>query len=150
MKTLTPDNALSIINKISAFEALNRDEKYFLSNFKWGFKVYEQGQYLTREGDKDDRFFILLTGMVSISKGYPEKVLTQLEPGEIFGEIGFLSKEERTASVSAVKTSSVLEMDRLFMQKLPIEIREKLKDKIIENLISRLKMMNTRFSLGQL
>lgn len=57
------------------------------------------GENVIREGDIDDAFFIIIQGTALVSKqGRP---LGRLKSGECFGEMGYLNKTRRSASVEA-------------------------------------------------
>ena len=149
-KTLTKTKAMEILDKVSFFDDLSQAEKSVLAEFHWCFIVYEPHDVLTNEDSLDKRFFILLSGGVSVLKGSPAQLLTQLKPGEIIGEISFLTNEPRTASVIANTQSSTLVIDQELLDELPVEIRERLKDQIILRMAQRLNRMNNRFALGHL
>ncbi|WP_286238136.1 cyclic nucleotide-binding domain-containing protein [Neptuniibacter halophilus] len=144
---LSKANSLKLIKKITFFDTLDSTERYFLSNLDWCFESYQKGELLTREGEKDGRIFVLISGRVNVIKGTPAAVITQLVPGEVFGEVNYLTGDPRTAGVVAASQCSALVLDQDMMAELPIEIREKLKDKIISILIKRLQLMNIKFSL---
>ncbi len=149
-KTLSKENALAILDKVALFDDLSRTDKNLLAEFHWCFVTYNPGDFLTDEGSLDKRFFILLSGGANVLKGQQEQLLTQLKPGEIIGEISFLTNEPRTASVIANTSSSALVIDQDLLDKLPIEVRERLKDQIILRMAQRLNRMNNRFALGHL
>lgn len=149
-KTLTKSSALAILDKVAFFDDLNHSEKQLICDFNCHFITYERGHFLTDENSLDKRFFILLSGGVNILKGAQEQLIVQLKPGEIIGEISFLSNEPRTASVVANCDSSALVIDQDLLDQLPIEVREKIKDQIILRMAQRLNHMNNRFTLGHL
>lgn len=148
--TLSKTRALEILDKVSFFDDFTQADKDALSEFHWCFVVYNHNDFLTDEDSLDKRFFILLSGGVNVMKGRPEQLLTQLKPGEIIGEISFLTNEPRTASVIANTQSSALVIDQELLDKLPIALREKLKDLIILRMAQRLNRMNNRFALSNL
>ena len=147
-KTLTADNAFNILNKISIFDDLTTAEKKTLSNFHWHFVLYETNDYLTDEHSLDKRFFILLSGGVNIIKEPHMQLITQLSPGEVIGEISFLTGEPRTASVLANTPSSALVIDQQLLAELQVITREKIKDQLILKMAKRLNRMNNKVSLG--
>jgi CRP-like cAMP-binding protein len=61
---------------------------------------YEAGQELIREGDVDERLFFIESGAVEARQG--GKVIRRVEAGDVVGEIAFLDRRPRTASVRAV------------------------------------------------
>lgn len=149
-KALTSDGSYKLLRKLPIFDALNDEERYFLSNLEWCFHVYDEGDLLTIEETTDERIFILLTGTASVIKGNQEKTISMLKPGDLFGEITFLTGTPRTASIIANNRCSVLAIDKRLMNEITIEIREKIKDQIIIKLSGIVKHMNNRFALGQL
>ena len=64
---------------------------------KW--QTYPAGTLIIREGDLDDSFYILLSGVVSITKN--NQHIGNLQEGDCFGEMGYLAQTERTASVTS-------------------------------------------------
>ena len=62
---------------------------------KW--QTYPAGKTIIKEGELDDSFYILLSGVVSISKNGQH--IGNLQDGDCFGEMGYLSQTERTATV---------------------------------------------------
>ncbi|NIN34040.1 MAG: cyclic nucleotide-binding domain-containing protein, partial [Gammaproteobacteria bacterium] len=52
------------------------------------------GETIIKEGDSDHSFYIILGGVVNIEKN--DQHLDTLQEGDCFGEMGFLSKTERT------------------------------------------------------
>lgn len=147
-KTLTRDSAYTILNKVALFDDMTTVEKKALAEFHWHFVVFNTQEFLTVEGSMDKRFFILLSGGVNIIKGSSEQLITQLQPGEVIGEISFLTGEPRTASVVSNTMSTTLVVDQALLDELSPTIREKLKDQLILKMAQRLNRMNNRFALG--
>ncbi|MBI5622519.1 MAG: cyclic nucleotide-binding domain-containing protein [Elusimicrobia bacterium] len=67
-------------------------------------EAWTAGQEILAEGEEGEDFFVVYTGRVSVllSNGRPKpRKLGTLKPGDFFGEIGFLLKAARSASVRA-------------------------------------------------
>ena len=64
-----------------------------------------------REGDPGERFFVLETGSVDVSRG-GEFVRTLSAPGDGFGEIALLRNVPRTATVTATSDTQLLGIGR--------------------------------------
>jgi CRP-like cAMP-binding protein len=76
---------------------------------------------IIREGESGDSFYLLVSGRVEVRKELKKgrfKKLVDLGPAEMFGEVGFLGVEKRTASVVVVEDCHVLEFKREAMAKL--------------------------------
>ncbi len=63
-------------------------------------EIYEDGDMIIREGNKDIDFFELIRGSLTVVKG-GKKIAELTEPGEYFGEMAAISGEPRSASVIA-------------------------------------------------
>jgi serine/threonine protein kinase len=61
------------------------------------WQTYPAGTTIIEEGEFDDSFYVLLSGLVSIDKSGQH--IGNLQDGDCFGEMGFLSKTKRTATV---------------------------------------------------
>ena len=69
------------------------------------------GETVVREGEPGDRFYIVLSGMFSVSQqGIGERRM--LRPGDSFGEVALAMGIPRTASVRAVTPAVVASCDQ--------------------------------------
>lgn len=75
---------------------------------KWSFP---QGDTVVAEGDAANRFFIITSGEVAVTRISPEGNeinLATLGPGQFFGEVGILAETRRTATVRAIDDVELL------------------------------------------
>jgi MFS family permease len=68
------------------------------------------GDTIIREGEVGDRFYILESGATTAT--FDGAVLSQQQPGDVFGEIALLRDVPRTATVVADEDSVLLYLDR--------------------------------------
>ena len=69
------------------------------------------GAAVVREGDRGDRFYVVLSGILTVSQeGRGER--SMLKPGDYFGEVALTMDVPRTASVRALTPSVVASCDR--------------------------------------
>ena len=69
------------------------------------------GNLLFREGDIDNDFILVLTGLINISKLHKGKGminLIQYQPGDYFGEIALIDNMRRSATATTEKTSRLI------------------------------------------
>lgn len=76
---------------------------------------YNVGEFVIRNGDVGNSMFILIHGKVQVvakNKESNQEVLISLHPGEVFGEMGLLTGEVRSADVIARSDSICLEFNK--------------------------------------
>ena len=80
-------------------------------------ETYTDGQVILEEGSSGDWVYVVLSGSVEISKtiGGRNFIITALEPGEVFGELGYLGAMKRTATARAIGETTVGVIDRTFL-----------------------------------
>lgn len=72
-------------------------------------KTFPSGEVIFREGDESDEAYWIISGKVEISIETPAgpSVLTTLDAGEIFGEMGMIDDAPRTATARTVAETEV-------------------------------------------
>ncbi len=79
------------------------------------------GELVIRKGDRGTEMYLLVTGRAKVadhSTDGTETVLTVLEPGDVFGEMGLVSGEVRSADVAAETPVEVLRLDAEALERL--------------------------------
>lgn len=76
---------------------------------RWADEIeVREGEHLVHQGAFAHEFFVILEGTAEVTKdGQP---LTDLGPGDFFGEIALMEEERRTASVTAKSPMKVIVM----------------------------------------
>jgi CRP-like cAMP-binding protein len=72
---------------------------------------FEPGQAVVSEGENGDRFYVVLTGMLTVSQ-QTRGARRLLRPGDYFGEVALAMDVPRTASVRALTPVTVASCDR--------------------------------------
>jgi len=86
--------------------------------------VLKGGAWLFREGDDGDALYLLARGLLQtwMASGEPDdggqRMIAEITPGEIVGEIGMLAGGKRSAGIRAVRDSLLLRMDAAAFDKL--------------------------------
>ena len=75
------------------------------------------GTILIREGDSDDRFYVLLNGILAVTQR-DLGARSLLRPGEYFGEVAPAMGMPRTATVSAMTPAVVASCNRATFDEL--------------------------------
>ena len=83
-------------------------------------RVYAAGEFAVRQGELDRSFFIISRGsfevLVPLDEG-PQRVRV-LEPGDLFGEVGFFDGLPRSADVVALEEAEALVLTQAAFQRL--------------------------------
>jgi len=108
---------VSDTQKMALFQeqGLSASELQLLTTFSQEER-FRQGEVIFREGDPGDRLYIVLDGLVRISKFIPgvgEEALAILGRGEFFGEMALVDGAPRSAdAIAHSETAIVLAIDQ--------------------------------------
>ena len=75
-----------------------------------------QGEAVITEGQLDDALYLITAGEATVTKQM--KVLHQLVPGDCFGEMAFLRKVKRSATVTAETPLSLMKLNASLMEQI--------------------------------
>lgn len=104
-------------------------------------REFEEGQVIFEKGDPGDALYVILGGAVSIHDGGRE--LGRLEQGGMFGEMALATGEPRSASATAVESTSLLRLSwELINHVMPPEVSAKLLVNMVITLSERLRRAN--------
>jgi len=79
---------------------------------------YKDGEIIFKEESSGDWIYVIESGAVEISKkiGGEKVVMVVLKPGEIIGELGFITKTPRTATATAIGDTTVGIIDPILFE----------------------------------
>ena len=97
-------------------------------------------EVIIEEGDVDDAFFIITAGSVLVSKGGQR--LSELRQGDCFGEMGYLSRTRRSATVTAIKPVSLMKANSNLIEQVTQECQLRFYKVFLRVLVSRLSSTN--------
>jgi serine/threonine-protein kinase len=100
--------------------------------------INRAGEVMIREGEMDNCLYILLAGLAEVRKG--RSLITLLEKGDVFGEIGFLYAVRRTASVIATTDVMALKVNSTLLDQMSEQCQLHYYKVFTENLILRLAL----------
>jgi len=132
-----PDaNRLEMARKISLFNDFSDDElKEVLQVGDW--QKYGPGETIIKEGLDDYSFCILISGDVTVRKRGQD--LTMLKVGDCFGEMGYLAKSRRTATISALNDVCILRINETQMDQAPDSVQARFNKVFLKTLVQRLE-----------
>ncbi|MGR8947461.1 MAG: protein kinase domain-containing protein [Gammaproteobacteria bacterium] len=105
---------------------------------------YSDGQEIIIEGELDDSFYIIVHGTVSVKKSGKE--LRTLFAGDCFGEMGYLAKTKRTATIAAHGDTSILKVNSTVISQVSLNCQVRFLKVFLRTLIHRLSVTTEKVS----
>ena len=101
------------------------------------WEKYGPGDTIIKEGLDDYSFCILVAGDVVVRKRGQD--LTTLKPGDCFGEMGYLARSRRTATIAALNDVCILRINETQMDQAPDSIQARFNKVFLKTLVQRLE-----------
>jgi CRP/FNR family transcriptional regulator, cyclic AMP receptor protein len=105
----------SQLKRIPIFEDISDEELSVVTTFATS-EEFPEGKVILREGDYSNHLFAIEEGSAKVVRG--EEEIGELGPGDIFGEVGLLSKDRRTASIVATSRVRVIKIEHWELQRM--------------------------------
>ncbi|MBF0152674.1 MAG: cyclic nucleotide-binding domain-containing protein [Magnetococcales bacterium] len=131
-----------LLEKIPFFKDFSDEHKdEIVEHSKAELLKVPPNQSILSEGDLGDTCFVLLRGSANVYKRPYSNPLAFLKPGQIFGEISFLTPRMRTTTVVSEEECLLLRFSNKFLDKLSDACRDRLKDQLILVLVQNLEVL---------
>ena len=125
----------AIVRKLHFFNDFTDPELWeVIRACKWN--NHPAGECIVKEGDVDNAFFIIVSGSVSVTKDHVR--LTRLGAGDCFGEMGYLIKTERSASVVANQDVALLRINAMLIERASVPTQLRFNKEFLRVLATRL------------
>ncbi len=130
---------LRFLKATDIFKGLSEPDLQLLIPFL-RLKHFERGDWILKEGETGEELFFIKEGEAEVLKGENHKQqplrLAVLKPGDWIGEMSFLEKEKRSASVRAVDKTEVLVLMLKELQES--SLKETVYSRVIHHLAARI------------
>ena len=100
------------------------------------WKEFKKGETIVTEGEPETAFYVIAKGGVEVVKN--EMVVGLMRQGDCFGEIAFLTRQPRNATIRARTEVSLMSVSASLMEKASTETQVRYYRIFLENLITRL------------
>jgi len=98
-----------VLGKLFLFEGMSFDTRLRV-NAICHRRTFLPGQAVVREGESGDAMYLVVSGRLKVTLS--DRELTRLQPGDHFGELSLSEDMPRSATVTAVEGSDVVEISR--------------------------------------
>jgi len=145
----------------SQYELIDRQERYdilrrlrFFHEFShaeiWellrasNWQEHDGGEEIVREGDMDDRFYVIVDGGVAVERS--GKVLGRLGQGDCFGESSYVNGAKRTATIRASENVTLLCVSSTLLEQVSSACQLRFNRVFLRSLIRRLQQMDGKMA----
>lgn len=132
-----PDtDKLSMARKVALFNDFSDEEmEEVLRIGDW--ETFGPEETIIKEGLDDYSFCILISGDVVVRKRGQD--LTTLKAGDCFGEMSYLAKSRRTATIVALNDAHILRINETQMEQAPDSVQARFNRVFLKTLVQRLE-----------
>src|SRR6266480_7383338 len=109
------------LKRIPLFSEVPDEDLRVITTFATSEEVPE-GKVIVREGDFSNQLMAIEEGTAKVTRG--GETIGELGPGDVFGEVGLISKEPRTASVEATSRLRMIKIDHCELQRMKKKLPE--------------------------
>lgn len=96
------------------------------------------------EGEIDDSFYVITSGEVTVRKAGVD--LRILKTGDCFGEMGYLTRARRTATIIAKSQTALLKLNSTVINQVSMVCQVRFLKAFLRTLIQRLSVTTERVS----
>lgn len=129
------EEKFNLVKKLDFFQGFPEAELWeIIRASTW--QDYKGGEDIIVEGELDDCFYIIVSGKVVVKKN--DKIIRDLSKGDCFGEMGYLAKTKRTASIVAEKDTSLLKINSTVISQVSLNCQVRFLKVFLRTLIYRL------------
>jgi eukaryotic-like serine/threonine-protein kinase len=97
---------------------------------------YQPGQEIVKEGELDDRFYVIVAGSCNVHR---DRRVGALGAGDCFGETSYVPGARRTATIRASDNVTVLKVSSTLLEQLSAACQLRFNREFLRALISRLQ-----------
>lgn len=101
------------------------------------WRDYQAGDEIIREGEMDDRFYIIVSGDVTVRSGRRE--IGKLSVGDCFGETSYVRGARRTATISADGHVTLIRVSSTLLEQASSSCQLRFNKVFLRSLIERLQ-----------
>jgi len=108
------------------------------------WQEYDSNDDIIVEGDMDDCFYIIVKGDVEVMKNV--SVIRTLQKGDCFGEMGYLAKTKRTASIKSRDQTALMKINSTVISQVALNCQVRFLKVFLRTLIHRLSVTTEKIS----
>jgi predicted Ser/Thr protein kinase len=104
------------------------------------WREYSAGDEIVREGEMDDRFYVIVDGGVTVEAG--GKAVGVLDEGDCFGESSYVAGVKRNTTIRAAEAVTILSVSATLLEQVSTDCQLRFNKVFLRSLIRRLQGSN--------
>ena len=125
-----------VLRRLKFFHEFSHAESWeVLRASSW--QDYSQGEEIVKEGEMDDRFYILVSGGCAVERH--GRRIGALDTGDCFGEASYVPGAKRTATIRAASAVTVLKVSSTLLEQVSASCQLRFNRVFLRTLIGRLQ-----------
>ncbi len=134
---------LNLVKELGFFNDFPESEIWEVINASvW--QTFDPGAEIILEGEVDNSFYVIVSGDVVVRKG--GKDVDELGRGDCFGEMGFIARQQRSASIIAKSPVTVMQVRSTLMERASLQCQLRFHKIFLYTLVARLSRTTEQFS----
>jgi len=133
----------NLVNRLRFFDDFSEAEIWEVINASL-WQEFPPDYEIILEGDVDNCFYVIITGEVMVRKG-TRKVDTLMR-GDCFGEMGFIARQQRSASVIATSPVTVMQVRATLMERASLNCQLRFHKVFLNTMVRRLSRTTEQYS----
>ena len=140
---ISEQERFNLVKKLDFFSGFPDSEVWEIVR-AGSWQKYESGDEIIIEGELDDSFYIIADGEVMVRKN--GKDLRNLVKGDCFGEMGYLARTKRTATIVAKGRTALLKVNSTVINQVSLNCQVRFLKVFLRTLIHRLSVTTEKVS----
>ncbi|NCF81775.1 MAG: protein kinase [Proteobacteria bacterium] len=142
---LPGDEKFKLVRSLAFFDDCTEPEIWEVINSS-GWLDFTPGSEIIAEGELDTSFYIIISGDVTVFKG--ELEVDELHQGDCFGEMGFIARKERSATIIAKSGVTTMNVRPSMIERASLNCQLRFHKVFLSALVGRLSQATERLSAG--
>ena len=135
-KEIDQQEQFDMLRRLRFFHDFSTSEIWeLLRASEW--RDYAEGDEIIREGEMDDRFYIIVSGRVAVRSG--RRALGEMGVGDCFGETSYVRGARRTATISASGPVTLVRVSSTLLEQASSSCQLRFNKVFLRSLIERLQ-----------
>ena len=134
-KEISETDRFALVRQLDFFQGFPDTElQEIMQTGTW--QEYGKDEGIIIEGEMDDCFYVIISGEVSVEKY--DGVISTISAGDCFGEMGYLTKTKRTATIKSVSDTVLLKINSALISEVSLKCQVRFLKVFLRTLIQRL------------